>query len=182
MNKFLKSALFLMLFAAPLIGCGGDEEAADGDTTEADGSTDEAGESSGDGGSMASLQKELYETILAIETVEDAKAADEKIGEIFSGMADLMREMKDDPQAAMAMQNDPEYTKYSDMMTEHIEKISTEDPMVGLEIGTIMLKHADKVMEAATEMLDSDEMSDALEEAGEALEEAEKALDDLSGE
>ncbi len=176
----LQAFLLLGLLAAPLTGCGDD---AEGENAEADqtGETVESDLGSEGGESMASLQKDLYDVIMKIETVEDAKAADAEVGAIFSKMADQIRASADNPDAAMDQQNDPEYLEYQEKMTDHIQKISMESPMVGLEIGKLMMKHSDKIMSAASEMLDSDEMKGALKDASEALEDAEKALKGLSG-
>lgn len=176
----LGAFLLLGLLAAPISGCGGDD---DSDGAEA-GETSEGVESEGgseDGHSMASLQKELYEAVLKIETVEDAKAADAEIGAIFSKMADQIRRSADDPTAAMEQQNDPEYAEYQEKMSDHIQKISMSSPMVGIEIGKLMMKHSDKIIDAASELLDSDEVKGALDDASDALEDAEKSLKGLSG-
>ena len=174
--------LALGLIAAPLTGCGGDDEADGADTEETTEAQEVESSPSAEGvaGEMASLQKELYEVILGIETVEDAEAADPKVEEIYTKMADLIRTHANDP-AMAAAQADPAAREYEQKMQEHITKISTENPQVGLAIGSLMMKHLDKLTEAATDIMNSQDI-EGLEEAGKALEEAEQALDKLSGE
>lgn len=179
--------IFSLLFAIgllglPVTGCGGEEEEEGTDTEVSLETEDQGNDASGAASSMASLQKDLYDVIIGIETVEDAEAADGEVGEIFTEMADLIRKYGDDPEAAAAAQNDPQTKELEQKMQDHIQKISMKDPKVGLAIGQLMLRHSDKVMKAATEVLDSDDMSRALEEAGAALDDAEKALEGLSGE
>ena len=146
--------LGLFTFSFVLVGCGDDK---DGDAAGDDAGTEAtSSESSGssDGGSLGDLSKELYETLASIESVDDAKAAEGKIGEIFDNMAEQMREVKDDPSKAMEMQTDPTYMEYQEKMQEQITKLTTENPQIGMEIGRIMLDNSEKLMEVAQEMME----------------------------
>lgn len=175
--------LALGLTAAPLVGCNGDdaEEGTDTETTsEAEQSESESADAEGVAGEMASLQKDLYDVILSIETVEDAEAADPKVEAIYTEMADLIREHANDPSLAAA-QSDPATREYEQKMQEHMMKISTENPQLGLAIGSLMMKHIDKLTAAAGDILEGQDL-EALDEAGKALDDAEKALEGLSGE
>lgn len=173
--------LALGLTAVPLVGCGGDEEEERTDT-EMTSEVEESESAGGEGvaGEMASLQKDLYDVILSIETVEDAEGADPKVEEIYTKMADLIREHANDPSLAAA-QSDPAAREYEQKMQEHMMKISTENPELGLAIGSLMMKHIDKLTAAAGDILESQDL-EALDEAGKALDDAENALEGLSGE
>lgn len=173
--------LALGLTAAPLVGCNGDdaEEGTDTETT-SEAEQTESADAEGVAGEMASLQKDLYDVIVSIETVEDAEAADPKVEAIYTKMADLIREHANDPSLAAA-QSDPASVEYQEKMQEHVMKISTENPELGLAIGSLMMKHIDKLTDAAGDILEGQDL-EALDEAGKALDDAEKALEGLSGE
>jgi len=173
--------LALGLMATPLVGCGGDDEEEGTDTeTTSEVEQGESTDAEGVAGEMASLQKDLYDVILSIESVEDAEAADPKVEAIYTRMADLIREHANDPNLAAA-QSDPATREYEKKMQDHMMKISTENPELGLAIGTLMMKHIDKLTAAAGDILESQDL-EALDEAGKALDDAEKALEGLSGE
>ena len=83
MTKLFSLLLALGLIGYTAAGCGKDAEAdtaGDADATEETAATNEASDdasaSSGAAGDMASLQRELNEIILSLETVEDVEAAD----------------------------------------------------------------------------------------------------------
>jgi hypothetical protein len=173
--------LALGLSTVPIFGCGGDEE-EEGTESEMSSDVDQTESEGGDGvaGEMASLQKDLHDVILSIETVDDAEAADPKVEAIYTQMADLIRKYANDPSLASA-QSDPAAREYEQKMQDHLMKISTENPQLGLAIGSLMMKHIDKLTDAAGDILGSQDL-EVLDEAGKALDDAEKALEGLSGE
>lgn len=182
MKKLFSLLLALGLIGYTAAGCGKDAEAdtsGDADATEETAATDDASESSGgESGDMVSMQTELNQIILSLETKEDVEAADPKIGALFDKMATMMKEGANDP-AMAAAQNSPESMKLQEEMSKHIQEISMKNPEVGIALAGVVAKHSKKLLDAATEMLDSPEMKKQLDEAGDALKEAQEELDKL---
>jgi hypothetical protein len=135
--------------------------------------TDDASVSSGR--RMIALQRDLNLIILGIGSARDVEVADPKIGAIFERMAAAIRASADEEVLTAAAEN-PEARELEEAMTRHIQELATRNPEVVMALAEVLMKHTDKVMEAATDLMKELDVSGELDEAREALEEAQRLL------
>ena len=181
--------LMFVMLSLVVVSCTSEvDEVQKGDTTEGDaieetsspvtekGSSNEVTDNAGD------LQEDLYNILIDINSVEDAKAADENIGEIFNKRALLMRSTSSDPSEALAMQDDPKFIEFEQKVNEQMDAIVSQDPRVGIEVTEIMLKHGKKLIDALTETHREQNLDKAFNELGKELQETKEKIEKLKGE
>ena len=161
------SLLLLILSGSLLTACGDDSE---GGVEETKGGA-EAEAAPESFATAATLQKELYDAVVAIESVEDVASAETTVGSIVDRMAKSVGTIGD---AGL-------YEEYQVKLAEHVEQISAEKPEVGIAIGTMLARLGNRLAGAAKDASEGESARDELRMVEGDLQSAERRLQELSG-
>ena len=150
------------LFSFTLVGCSDDAgEDADAAEVDVEVTADEGGDF--DAGeikeSMLELNEKMYEIISGIESVEDAKEAEEEIGEVFEQLAENLKAGMHNPEAMQTMEaemaQDPKMQEWDQKIGAAIETLRSEHPEAAAELDRVMQTHQQKMQQAMMEAAQS---------------------------